>query len=210
MNTDVRRAVFCVVMGSEDYLDAFEKLLRLGLKGAQEREIIRVIMHCLLTEKGYNPYYAHLLIRLCSHEHNHKFTLQYCMWDHFREVPSMDARKVNNLAKCLAACICSFSLSLAVLKAVEWEGAARGTMDDRTIFCFRIAFEAILLQPEERQVADVFHRMSGMKDQQKCKDGIMMFLHAHCTGGVLGKGVDVKQLRARVRVAERAIKGRGD
>lgn len=29
---DVRRAVFCIVMGSEDCMDAFEKLLRLPLK----------------------------------------------------------------------------------------------------------------------------------------------------------------------------------
>lgn len=28
MNTDVRRNIFCVLMTSEDYLDAFEKLLR--------------------------------------------------------------------------------------------------------------------------------------------------------------------------------------
>ncbi len=28
MNTDVRRDIFCVLMSSEDYLDAFEKLLR--------------------------------------------------------------------------------------------------------------------------------------------------------------------------------------
>lgn len=32
MNTDVRRAVFCIVMGSEDYVDASERLLRLPLK----------------------------------------------------------------------------------------------------------------------------------------------------------------------------------
>lgn len=30
MNTDVRRNIFCVLMTSEDYLDAFEKLLRFG------------------------------------------------------------------------------------------------------------------------------------------------------------------------------------
>ena len=32
MNTDVRRAVFVAIMGSEDCMDAFEKLLRLPLK----------------------------------------------------------------------------------------------------------------------------------------------------------------------------------
>lgn len=28
MNTEIRRNIFCVIMTSEDYLDAFEKLLR--------------------------------------------------------------------------------------------------------------------------------------------------------------------------------------
>jgi len=32
MNTDVRRTVFCIVMGSQDYVDASERLLRLPLK----------------------------------------------------------------------------------------------------------------------------------------------------------------------------------
>ena len=32
MNTDTRRAVFCCIMGAEDTSDAFEHLLRLGLK----------------------------------------------------------------------------------------------------------------------------------------------------------------------------------
>lgn len=35
MNTDVRRAIFCVIMSGEDYVDAFEKLLRLDLQGKQ-------------------------------------------------------------------------------------------------------------------------------------------------------------------------------
>lgn len=32
MSTDARRAAFCVIMGSEDYVDASERLLRLPLK----------------------------------------------------------------------------------------------------------------------------------------------------------------------------------
>lgn len=35
MNTDARRAIFCVIMSGEDYVDAFEKLLRLDLPGKQ-------------------------------------------------------------------------------------------------------------------------------------------------------------------------------
>jgi hypothetical protein len=35
MNTDARKAIFCIIMSGEDYIDAFEKLLRLDLVGKQ-------------------------------------------------------------------------------------------------------------------------------------------------------------------------------
>jgi nucleolar MIF4G domain-containing protein 1 len=38
MNTDTRRKVFYVVMGADDYLDAFEKLNRLRLPAKQVRD----------------------------------------------------------------------------------------------------------------------------------------------------------------------------
>lgn len=37
MNTDARRAIFCIIMSGEDYIDAFEKLLALDLPGKQVR-----------------------------------------------------------------------------------------------------------------------------------------------------------------------------
>ncbi|GIX75317.1 nucleolar MIF4G domain-containing protein 1 [Caerostris extrusa] len=43
MGTDVRKAVFCAIMSAEDYMDAFQKLLKLNLKNEQERQIIDVI-----------------------------------------------------------------------------------------------------------------------------------------------------------------------
>ena len=39
MNTDARKAIFCIIMSGEDYVDAFEKLLRLDLSGKQVRRI---------------------------------------------------------------------------------------------------------------------------------------------------------------------------
>lgn len=43
MNTDARRAIFCIIMSGEDYVDTFEKLLRLDLPGKQ------VKVHCFLS-----------------------------------------------------------------------------------------------------------------------------------------------------------------
>lgn len=63
MNTDIRRSIFVVLMSSEvrqcllgvnvlgltmfqDYVDACERLSQLRLTEIQQREIIRVILHC--------------------------------------------------------------------------------------------------------------------------------------------------------------------
>lgn len=35
MNTDARKAIFCIIMSGEDCDDAFEKLLRLDIAGKQ-------------------------------------------------------------------------------------------------------------------------------------------------------------------------------
>lgn len=101
MNTDARRAIFCIIMSGEDYIDAFEKLIGLDLQGKQvsifccrhlfhllqwllvyslfllqDREIMRVLVECCLQEKAFNKYYCILASKLCSHDKNHKFTLQ--------------------------------------------------------------------------------------------------------------------------------------
>jgi nucleolar MIF4G domain-containing protein 1 len=44
--TDIQKSVFYTLMSSDDYLDAFQNLQKLGLKKKQEREIIKVILHC--------------------------------------------------------------------------------------------------------------------------------------------------------------------
>lgn len=46
MNTDARRAIFVAVMGSEDFVDAYERIVKMGLKEKQQRDIIIVILHC--------------------------------------------------------------------------------------------------------------------------------------------------------------------
>lgn len=72
MNTDIRRAIFCIIVSAEDYTDAFMKLVKLSLKKQQEREIIYVIMHCALNEKAYNPYYSYLMQKFCQYDRRFK------------------------------------------------------------------------------------------------------------------------------------------
>lgn len=160
MNTDSRRAVFCAVMGSEDAVDAFEKLLRLGLKGDQEREIVRVTVECCLYEAAYNPYYAQVLIRLCNVVKGHKITLQYCLWDHFAEVTGMDLRKMTHLARVTATCISSTCLPVSMLKSVDFAKA----FSAREVLFWRLVFEFCLVGcKSDAEVATIFSKSASQQ-----------------------------------------------
>ncbi|KXS18677.1 ARM repeat-containing protein [Gonapodya prolifera JEL478] len=122
MNTDVRRSVFVVLMGSEDYVDAFEKLMKLNLKNKQEREIVRVLIHCCAMERRYNPYYSLLSNRLCGYSVSFKVTYQFTLWDEFKELAEVSdidkalKRRIVNIAKLYGYLIAEGALALMVLK----------------------------------------------------------------------------------------------
>ncbi|CAH8320157.1 unnamed protein product [Eruca vesicaria subsp. sativa] len=173
MNTDSRKAIFCVIMSSEDYIDAFEKLLRLDLPGKQDREIMRVLVECCLQEKVFNKYYTVLALKLCEHDKNHKFTLQYCIWDHFKELESMSLQRSMHLAKFVAEMIVSFNLSLAVLKCVDFANPVQLT--PKRIMHFRMLFEAIF-ENTEKLVWNLFTRIAVNPDYEALRDGIKFFM----------------------------------
>ncbi|XP_062180951.1 uncharacterized protein LOC133885278 isoform X2 [Phragmites australis] len=197
MNTDIRRAIFCIIMSAEDYLDAFEKLLRLGLSGKQDREIIRVIVDCCLQEKMFNKYYIVLASKLCSHEKNHKFSLQYCIWDHFKELDNMELSRSMNLAKLVAEMLSNFALSLATLKVVNLANPVE--MTPERITHFQILFET-LLQKDDAVVWNVFTRIAGLPELEILRDGIVLFIKQR----VIDKDT-VKDLASKFKIAKKAL-----
>ena len=153
MNTESRRAVFCVVMGAEDFADALDGLARLPLAEAQRREIPRVLLECCLNETAYNPYYETLATKLCERSpKTHRLALQLSVWDHVRQVapsvaegrdddangfgegfarpekehekePSGSARRVAHLARFVAGALVSGALAPTALKVVDFGGS---------------------------------------------------------------------------------------
>ncbi|KAI0091308.1 hypothetical protein BDY19DRAFT_991875 [Irpex rosettiformis] len=143
MNTDIRRSIFVVLMSGEDYVDACEHLSQLKLTEVQQREIIRVLLHCCGNEKAYNPYYAFVGQQLCRTSHSYSITLQFCLWDFLRDlgetsvggtevlknlkddVASFDVGKVSstrsrNVARAFAWWIAKDACTLAILKPVDF------------------------------------------------------------------------------------------
>ncbi|EEB94376.1 hypothetical protein MPER_06822, partial [Moniliophthora perniciosa FA553] len=130
MNTDIRRSIFVVLMSSDDYVDACERLAELKLTEVQQRDIIRVLIHCCGNH-------------LCQLSHSYKITLQYCLWDFLRDmgetevggmevikslkegregfdIKSISSSRLRNVAKAYAWWIAKDCIGLAVLKPVDF------------------------------------------------------------------------------------------
>ncbi|KAG1835070.1 hypothetical protein EV424DRAFT_1358792 [Suillus variegatus] len=143
MNTDIRRSIFVVLMSSDDYLDACERLAQLGLTEVQQREIIRVNLHCCGNEKSYNPYYTLVCQHLSQRSHSYKITLQFCLWDFLRDlgessvggaevikslkdndvgfdVKSMSPSRMKNVSKAYAWWIAKDCCTLTIFKPVDF------------------------------------------------------------------------------------------
>lgn len=141
MNTDVRRAIFIAIMSASDYRDAHVRLTKLRLRKAQEYEIPRVLVHCVMTEDLSNPYYTLIARRLCAETGRRmKMAFQFTLWDVFKrmgETP-LDADEENphpddgedgesitnqaiiNAAKFYGALVADHTLGLNILKILNF------------------------------------------------------------------------------------------
>lgn len=86
------------------------------MQGEAEREVVRVTVECCLQERSWNPYYVHLLQRLLAASKAHRVTLQYCLWDQFKQADQADMRRLINLAHLTGQLIANFTLSSSILK----------------------------------------------------------------------------------------------
>lgn len=116
MNTELRKLIFSTIISSDDYSDAFERLLALKLTGKQEREIILVAVHCCGQEKVFNPFYALLLGKFASYRQGFQVTLQYTLWDCLKQINDYPLRKLANISKLFGILLAQGDLPLSILR----------------------------------------------------------------------------------------------
>uniref|UniRef100_A0A182JQZ5 MI domain-containing protein n=1 Tax=Anopheles christyi TaxID=43041 RepID=A0A182JQZ5_9DIPT len=170
MNTDDRRNVFCIVMSAEDYLDAFEKLLRLAIKDL--RILVSVIIHCSLAEKDYNPYYSVLAQKFCDYDRRYQLAIQYALWDRLKEIHSLQQQQVRNLARFITHVIGEGGLALSCLKVIDF-----AEIDKVNLRLMRQIMLGLLLMQDENKCLQVFSRISSSFKLKAFKDGIRLFMH---------------------------------
>ncbi|XP_072820159.1 nucleolar MIF4G domain-containing protein 1 isoform X2 [Vicugna pacos] len=205
MNTDVRRNIFCTIMTSEDFLDAFEKLLKLGLKDQQEREIVHVLMDCCLQERMYNPFYAFLAGKLCDYERRFQMTFQFSIWDKFRDLDNLPATNFSNLVHLVAHLLKTKSLPLSILKVVEFS-----ELDKPRVHFLRKVLYMLLMETEVEDLGLIFARVSDNPALGLLREGLKLFISHFLLKGsqVPGSAEEASVLRERAELTTRSLQGR--
>lgn len=199
MNTDVRRSIFCVIMAAEDYMDAFEKLQHLGLKGQQEREIVHVLLACCLQEKTYNPYYAVLGQKLCDTDRKYQLSIQYSVWDKIKELDTIAKQSSANLAQFLTHLIMEKGLPLSVLKVIQFS-----ELNKHSVRFMRQILLSIIMNADLQAALEVFLRISKAPKLQMFRESIRLFIQ-HFLIKNAGKKSDVLSDQEMVTLKERAL-----
>lgn len=164
MNTDTRKAIFSALVSSDDYVDAFQRIVALKLTSKQERDIAAVVLHCCVQEKVYNPFYALVAQRFISFRHNHLITFKYAFWDWLQQITDASLRKVSHLAKFYSFLFSQHSLPLSILKKADMLH-----LSEMEAVFFQMLFARLLTEGSEESVSTIFESLSGKHHVKKTK-----------------------------------------
>lgn len=170
MNTDDRRKAFCIIMSAEDYMDAFEKLTHLSIK--DPRVIVTVIIHCCLSEKQFNPYYAVLANKFCEHDRKYQLAVQYALWDRIRELATLTPTNIKNLGNFISYVIQNGGQPLSVLKVINF-----AELDKITHKFVKLIVMQLLSVAKEDVFMNIFSKIALSKKLSSFKDSIKLFMH---------------------------------
>lgn len=165
INTDLRRAIFCAIMGAGDYGDAYQRLKRLSLKPPHDRDCVHILLRCCSRERKYNSFYAVLARKLVVAEGRYKQTLKLALWDRMRQLgeesKSTTAAEDENLAAFVGETIANGAQPISVLRRLDY-----ARMDATLVDFLRMVLAELVLGPvDERQVKRVFGRLRAHKDR---------------------------------------------
>jgi nucleolar MIF4G domain-containing protein 1 len=174
MTTATRKAIFSIIVTSEDYIDACEKLTRFDAKDVKPREIAQIVLHCCQQEATWNPYYASLSEKLCSVDPHFRISFKFLLWEKFDDLEDTSVRALTNIAKLYAFLIGQLSMSPTILKAFPFEAPS-----PKSIVFLRMLLMALFLEFEEMNVLKMFVQAANTKGFSEFAQNIDIFLQTN-------------------------------
>jgi nucleolar MIF4G domain-containing protein 1 len=162
MNTDVRKSIFMVLLSSQDYIDATNQILKLGLRKGQQKEIIKVLIHCVQQESTYNYFYTLVVAQFIEYDPEFAYTYQFCLWDTYKLLD--DLKKAAKLAQMTSDLIVDSKLPFGALKGLEINVPTKAQKRFLVILTVNVLKKFDL---------NIFSRISGMID---FRDSYLTFL----------------------------------
>ena len=133
----------------------------MNLKKAQQREIVRVLLHCCLNEKTYNPYYRLLAERFIEFDpKDFKYTFKYALWDYLKTLENLEVAQIVNLSKFCGDLFAREEIPLHFLKVIEFN-----ELGTPTLLFLQLAFEHLLNSIEDIDKLQVIFA-KGLKDSE--------------------------------------------
>uniref|UniRef100_F6XVD3 Nucleolar MIF4G domain-containing protein 1 n=1 Tax=Ciona intestinalis TaxID=7719 RepID=F6XVD3_CIOIN len=177
MNTDVRRGIFYAIMSAEDYMDAFERVVKMGLKGKQLREISHVVVECCIQQRSFNLFYYHLLNKFCLYNREFIMTTQCTFWDKFKLLASYSKMQLSNLSSLVSSLLLSQALPLACLKTLEY------TEMDKPMVSFlrQVLIRISRSENADSKISEIFPKLGSSK-HSLVRQGLKLFIQHFMLG----------------------------
>ncbi|KAI1721866.1 MA3 domain-containing protein [Ditylenchus destructor] len=171
MDTKLRQYIFCTIMSSSDSAKACDELLKLNLKGTDEREIIRVCFECIMLEKEYNPYYVVIVKTFCSANKQFQITAQFVSWDLLKALNSLRDHQRSHLSYALADLLKHQSLGLSVLRVMNF-----GELNIESSTFLKILLHRFLIDASESVIREnIMKVINSAKKDNRFVEGLQLF-----------------------------------
>ncbi|XP_023321469.1 nucleolar MIF4G domain-containing protein 1 [Eurytemora carolleeae] len=201
MNTEQRKNIFCLIMSSEDYIEATERLIKLGTKNQMERDVMFVLLDSAMQEKVFNPFYSQVAIKLSSMDRKYKISNQFSIWDKMKQSRELKSGQLINLAKYISHLIRERSQSISVLRVIEFSEMTKPNVHLlRTILC------EVLLMENLEDMENIFQAVSESPNLKLYREGLRLFLrHFLLKKSKLDPSIPFHTLEERVKTAESCL-----
>ncbi|MGH0183842.1 UNVERIFIED_CONTAM: hypothetical protein FKN15_013125 [Acipenser sinensis] len=142
-----------------------------------------------------------LLNRFGTH-YQRKMTFQFSMWDKFRDLANLSSTSFSNLVHLLVHLLKKKSLSLSVLKVIEFS-----ELDKPKVQFLRQLLSKLLCEMEPEELKDIFGRISGIPKLGMLREGLKLFITHFLLKNALSLGTAEQAilLKERAGVAEQGM-----
>jgi len=172
MNSKLRQAMFCAIAGADDFMHAFERLEKLNLKPKQDRDVVRIILLIALKEKRANPFYGHLMAKLCEFHRHYQFTSKIALWDEMKKLSKMQLASATSLGQILGRLIAERHIPISTLKNLNFVN--QGKQLTLLLFaCFQTIFSTT---KSEEELFGLFIKLAEKK-LRILRDAILLFFN---------------------------------